>query len=91
MELRSRTIRHHVSGSGRRPATMVRLIYILEESRRPWIVEIPWFAATSDVYHVKAENRVCQNFRRIYGHDLAPERVARMWKDYNDFRKEQGG
>ena len=88
MELKSKTIRRHQAGNGHKHATLIRLIYILEESRRPWIVELPWFSATSEPYRVRAENRACQNFRRIYGHDLAPERIARMWKDFKDFWNE---
>lgn len=86
MELRSATVRKHQAGAGHRPSILIRLIYVIEESRRPWIVELPWFAATSEPYRVRAENRACLNFRRIYGHDLARERIARMWSDFNEFR-----
>lgn len=89
MELRSRSILKRPAGGGHLPTLLIRLIYQVEESsRRLWIVDLPWFCATSEVYRVKAENRACQKFRRTYGHDLAPERVARMWKDFSDFRKE---
>ena len=89
MELRSRSILRRPAGGEHKPTTLIRLIYRVEESaRRLWIVDLPWFCGTSEAYRVRAEDRACLKFRRTYGHDLAPERIARMWNDYNDFRKE---
>lgn len=89
MELKSRSVVSRPAGGGHSPTTLIRLIYQVEESRRLWIVDLPWMAATSAIYHVRAESLACQKFLRIYGHKLAQERIARMWNDYNEYRKEQ--
>lgn len=89
MELRRRDHWTKAAGRGHQGTLFVRLIYEIEESRKHWKVNLAWSCGTSPVYRAKAESRVCREFRRTYGHDLAPERIARMWSDYNDFRKEQ--
>ena len=89
MELKSRSTTIKPAGGGHKPTTLIRLIYELEESRKLWIVDLPWMAGTSAIYHAKAESLACQKFLRIYGHKLARERIARMWNDYNEYRKEQ--
>lgn len=89
MELRSATVRKKASGDTRYPATYVRLIYEVEESSRLWIVDLPWTCRDSAAIRARTEKVTKEKFLRVYGHNLARERLARMWSDYNELRDDE--